>query len=521
MRRIQMPRRCIVNGCGAVYGKVKTGFHRFPMGNIAREEFRRTQWLVALSMNPQNVDNCYVCGQHFHGGKPAAPNAMQHPDWIPTLNIMRNDDNDQSNYFTLCNNLPDMNNNGDCEPAENQMCDPSEETVQILTTPEDCEEEWLDNPTENITDVPNINFTDESISTCTSEHPSVQRNDNATDTTISLHEKIRQYEEVMRQQADEINQLKRIISKQQTILQCFSYDLDSFKNNDSKVKHLTGFTSFETLELVFQFVEPGILVFSDVLSKAQVFIMVLMYLRLGLCFQTLAYLFRVCPSTIAKYFYSGIYSLFKQLKGLVRWPTGEIINSNTPPKFHKLYNAPIAVILDCFEVFTEKPGVKDSIVKMYSSYKHHYTVKEMIGITSFGSISFISKPYSGRSSDKYITENCGFLDKLMENDIVLADRGFTIREAVEQRGAVLKVPDSASKKQQMSSTAVERTRALAAVRIEIERTIGALRQKTGILSTRLPITLLNHEHNGENVLNMIVTVACAIFNLCPSIVSQN
>lgn len=211
--------------------------------------------------------------------------------------------------------------------------------------------------------------------------------------------------------------------------------------------------------------------------------------------------------------------MFKQLKGLVKWPSQEIIASNTPTRFRKLYDAPIAVILDCFELFTEKPGVKDAVIKLYSNYKHHYTVKELVGITSFGTISFISKPYTGRTSDKFITEQCGLLDKLNNNDIVLADRGFTVRQAVQDRGAVLKVPDSSSKKKQLSSKAVERTRALASIRNEVERSIGSLRQKSGILSTRLPITLLNHEHNGENVLNMLVTVACALFNLCPSIIS--
>lgn len=226
--------------------------------------------------------------------------------------------------------------------------------------------------------------------------------------------------------------------------------------------------------------------FSTSLNKQQSFIMVLMYLRLGLSFNTLAYVFDVCPATVTKNFYSTLYSLYKQLKGLVKWPSPDILKSNCPQKYKEIFSSNISVIVDCFEIFTEKPGMKDAIIKMYSNYKHHYTVKEMIDITPFGTISFISKPYSGRSSDKYITENCGFLDKLSPGDIVLADRGFTVKKAINDRGAVLKVPDSSSKRHQMSSVAIERTRALASVRNEVERSIGSLRQKYEILSHRLP-----------------------------------
>ncbi|XP_039434790.1 uncharacterized protein LOC120416937 isoform X2 [Culex pipiens pallens] len=337
---------------------------------------------------------------------------------------------------------------------------------------------------------------------------------------LGLLRQIQQYKEELEKKDAEICSLKKTVEKQNKILECFRWDLHSFQDNDRKVTHLTGLPSYITLAAVVDFVRPGIMVFSDVLSKEQVIIMVLMYIRLGLCFSTLSVLFRVCTATVTRYFYSGLYSMYMQLKGLVKWPSPDLIASNTPAKFHKLYNAPIAVILDCFEVFTEKPGVKDAIVKMYSTYKHHHTVKELIGITSFGSISFISKPYSGRTSDKYLTETCGFLENLHKDDIVLADRGFTIRKAVQDKGAILKVPDSSSKKKQLSSTAIERTRALASIRNEVERSIGSLRQKSGILSTRLPITLLNHEHNGVNVLHMIVTLACALFNLCPSIISS-
>uniref|UniRef100_A0AAV2MQM7 DDE Tnp4 domain-containing protein n=1 Tax=Knipowitschia caucasica TaxID=637954 RepID=A0AAV2MQM7_KNICA len=46
---------------------------------------------------------------------------------------------------------------------------------------------------------------------------------------------------------------------------------------------------------------------------------------------------------------------------------------------------------------------------------------------------FISEGYAGRSSDKYITMNSGFLEALRPGDEVMADRGFTIRDLLHER----------------------------------------------------------------------------------------
>ncbi|XP_057679692.1 uncharacterized protein LOC130908200 [Corythoichthys intestinalis] len=88
------------------------------------------------------------------------------------------------------------------------------------------------------------------------------------------------------------------------------------------------------------------------------------------------------------------------------------------------------VIIDCFEIFTENPSNLKARAQMFSSYKHHHTMKYLICITPKGAICFLSKGWGGLTSDKHITLNSDFLDNLLPGDIVLADRGFDIQECV-------------------------------------------------------------------------------------------
>lgn len=61
----------------------------------------------------------------------------------------------------------------------------------------------------------------------------------------------------------------------------------------------------------------------------------------------------------------------------------------------------------------EQPSNLHARACTWSTYKHHNTVKVMLGIPPQGVISFVSETWDGCVSDKCITENSGILDKLL------------------------------------------------------------------------------------------------------------
>ena len=73
--------------------------------------------------------------------------------------------------------------------------------------------------------------------------------------------------------------------------------------------------------------------------------------------------------------------------------------------FRQQYHLRVISIIDCFEVYIEKPGDFVSKTDTWSSYKLYNTAKYLISITPQGTVSFISKGYGRRISDKFITEN--------------------------------------------------------------------------------------------------------------------
>ena len=171
------------------------------------------------------------------------------------------------------------------------------------------------------------------------------------------------------------------------------------------------------------------------LSLFAEFMIALMKLKLNPPMQDLAICFGVSCSTVQRIFHKWMTILDVQLQLQITWPDREDLRQTMPDCFKLSFGNKVAVIIDCFEVFIGCPSCLIARAATWSSYKHHNTVKFLIGITPQGMVSCISKAWGGRVSDKYLTENCGILNKLLPGDVVLADREFDIADSVRMHQA--------------------------------------------------------------------------------------
>ena len=134
-------------------------------------------------------------------------------------------------------------------------------------------------------------------------------------------------------------------------------------------------------------------------------------------------------------------------------------------------------------------------------------------------MSYISTAWGGRASDKTIVEESGILKKLLPGDVVLADRGFNVKDSVGLYAASYKIPAFTRGKLQLSAQEVEETRKIASVRIHVERVIGLVRRKYQILQSRA----MAREHMvvkpGETMalIDKIGIICCALTNFSNSI----
>ena len=125
---------------------------------------------------------------------------------------------------------------------------------------------------------------------------------------------------------------------------------------------------------------------------------------------------------------------------------------------------------------------------------------------------FLSHGWGGRVSDKQITKESGFLNKVTVGDCILADRGFLIEDKLNERGAILKIPRFTKGRSQLPAQEVDESRQLAHVRIHVERVIGRPKDHR-TLQTVIPISQVD-------LIDDVITVVCGAINLNKSVVSR-
>lgn len=262
-------------------------------------------------------------------------------------------------------------------------------------------------------------------------------------------------------------------------------------HNDKKVKYLTGLSSetFQTLSRHLHDTAPPKFIRKKTIPFAQQLLIALVRLRHDIPFNYLALHTGYTKSTIADHFWRIIDLLHAKIDFLIHWPDRETMRATNPPVF-KAHFPRLTGIMDCFEIFIQRPKNLKARAEVYSNYKKHSTMKAFVVCSPLGAVTFISTVWGGRASDIEIVRESGFIsaDLHQPGDQLLADRGFTLKEDFAVVcGAELLYPSFIKGHRQLSPQDLETSRKILHVRIHIERVIGLIKKRFTILCGPLPI----------------------------------
>ncbi len=466
---------------------------------------RRELWLAKIKredLKPNQYEYVRVCSDHFISGAPSKLYDIDSPDWAPSLRLGHS----ESSTINQCTveryqraaarKKRILASNDDDLGAKRSALDlhgSTSDEEQLIGASSNC---GVLSGTPVQTELTGKNISD-------------------MESDINQLEKSQK--EMEAECNDKVADLKCKIIELEGKVDELTLNERAFKDNNEKVLYYTGLSKWSVLKVLFDYVEP-FLKKNSVLNSFQQLLLCLMKLRLGLSGQDLAYRFRIHKSTVSRVFVFTLNILYVRLKRLIIWPDRDSLLETMPMVFRKHFPKCV-VIIDCFEIFLERPTNLLARAQTYSAYKHHNTVKYLIGVTP-QAVSFISEGWGGRRSDKHITEHSSFLSNLVPGDTILADRGFDISDSVGSYCSTLKIPAFTKGKSQLHGIEVEQTRRIANVRIHVERVIGNIRQKYTIINSTQPIDYVQSDEQ-QTTLDKIVCVACALINICDSVVPFN
>ncbi|XP_028412848.1 uncharacterized protein LOC114535739 [Dendronephthya gigantea] len=278
-----------------------------------------------------------------------------------------------------------------------------------------------------------------------------------------------------------------------------------FKDNNSDFEFYTGFSSYSTFKAFYDYLCPSCERLRYVgssnnsgqtnnqkcgpkrfLSPEEELFMCLTRLRLGLLERDLAERFNISVSQVSRIWITWLDFLYRFLRSIPIWPSQSYVRETMPQSFKETY-PDTRVIIDCTELFIDRPSQPRSQSATFSTYKNHNTGKGLIGISPRGDLTFVSELYAGNTSDKQLTKDCGIFKLLEVGDQIMADRGFEIEEDLPH-GVSLNIPPFLGERAQFSEEEEIETRRIAKHRIHVERAIQRIKSFR-ILKFDLPISM--------------------------------
>ncbi|XP_049525924.1 uncharacterized protein LOC125946467 [Dermacentor silvarum] len=164
----------------------------------------------------------------------------------------------------------------------------------------------------------------------------------------------------------------------------------------------------------------------------------------------------------------------KEVGQMDLWLSRDKVDKAMPAIFKERYPSTRAII-DATEVRCEVPSSLVLQSATYSTYKSTNTMKGLVVISPDGTITFLSKLFTGSVSDKELVEKSGFLKlKFEPGDSVMADKGFKIQDLLSAKGVALNIPPFL-RRQHLTEEEVRQTEEIASLRIHVERRIQRIK----------------------------------------------
>ena len=326
-------------------------------------------------------------------------------------------------------------------------------------------------------------------------------------------------------ESEKVNILTTQLNSLKHQLKALEIEMNNFKDrsitfeslqDENKAKFYTGLP-LATLNIIVEYLLERDGQHPDDVAKKDEICLVLAKLRLNLLHQDLAFRSGLSLGHISKRFHHWLNVMYINLGGSVIWPPDDM-----PMQLQNKFLRKVKCVLDCFEITIERPDALRARAQTYSQYKSRNTAKVLLGVSPSGAVTFVSKTWGGRASDKLITNNSGVLEKLQRGDSLLVDRGFLIREECLVRGINLISPAFTKGKKQLPRREVEMSRLISRARIHIERVINKCRDYR-ILKGPIPISLLKQRSDTKGTtitIDKIVHVCCCLTNLRKPVLSS-
>ena len=156
-------------------------------------------------------------------------------------------------------------------------------------------------------------------------------------------------------------------------------------------------------------------------------------LRLGLLEKDLADRFNIAQQEVSEIFATWIDRMSDCLGQLSSTTERETMKRNLPKCFKPDYED-VYLIIDCSELYIEKPSQVIQQSATWSEYEGHNTGKGLIALSPLMLPVFASDIYLGSKSDEEILLQSGILSFAQQGDRLLADKGFIVQHILDNWG---------------------------------------------------------------------------------------